>query len=275
MIEHEPIGLYGKNGGEPVAFICGACKRTNGVYSIALQGVAAASPALAASVVSTATPHGFAVGESIVIAGCSDGAVNGSWQVTTIPTITTFTAVSGSGAVLTSVSGGAGGTITTAQGNVVGPSDITRVMMTSPLGGQHVGEPYYDLADWDTRAIGPGGVQQIVFNTLGAPFSRSLWPGANIVLFGWSHLSTVQPDSAMYTLTGDMDPVNGPELSPGSQYDILLRETILAYLLRIEMAAPSTPEREKMAAAFQAQFDFSVLQQSQHGMQRPDRRRSQ
>lgn len=42
MSEHEPIGLYGKNGGEPVAFICGACKRTNGVYSIELGAEAAA-----------------------------------------------------------------------------------------------------------------------------------------------------------------------------------------------------------------------------------------
>jgi hypothetical protein len=49
--------------------------------------------------ITTATPHGFTVGESVTIAGVSNSSYNGNFTITSVPTPTSFTYTRGSGLV--------------------------------------------------------------------------------------------------------------------------------------------------------------------------------
>lgn len=160
----------------------------------------------------------------------------------------------------------------------VDANDVTRVMMTGLPNTPFAGVPYYEVADYSFLPTGTAGATQLVLNRLGNPFAVSPTTGCALVLMGWGHLTGVTPDGdslahPMYRIQDDIVP--GPELSQGGEYDVLLREFILAYLFRTMMTAPSTPDRAGFATMFTAQMQYATQQATQHLMPRVERRRAQ
>jgi CSLREA domain-containing protein/uncharacterized repeat protein (TIGR01451 family) len=75
--------------------------------------------------ITTSTPHGFAVGQGVVIAGVGVAGYNGTFTITGTPTGTTFTYTDGA----TGLADSSGGTAT------IGPAGTAQVTFTGTIGG--------------------------------------------------------------------------------------------------------------------------------------------
>lgn len=234
----------------------------NGTFTVSVG----AFPSGATPLITTPTPHFQQVGNLVTITGCPVSGMNvTSAAVLSVPSIYTLT-VAGT----TASTAGSGGTLT-APGNTVDVSDVTRVMMTGQVNTPFQDQPKYEIADYSVLTNGPNGEAELVINRQGAPYQVIPVPGRSIILMGWQHLSGVLPDTTMFTIQGDLNTNPAPELDPGSEYDILFREWVMAYLYRTLMSAPATPNRDAFTNMFNTQMQYALQQATQHKMRIPER----